>query len=121
MPNAVQCSVAAGTAVVWDNALWHCATANLSGRERVGHIAGFGAITDRLGALQIPPRHLATLEAEGRLPAGRKAAFGLELTAAEQAELAQDWGQAEQWIKQRTGGWPQVGAGPVKTGAVVTR
>ena len=45
----MQCSVPAGSMVVWDNSIWHTATSNFSGRDRVGHIAGYGAISARLG------------------------------------------------------------------------
>ena len=52
-PNCVQCVVPAGSMVVWDNSIWHTATSNFSGRDRVGHIAGYGAISARLGRRSI--------------------------------------------------------------------
>ena len=78
MPNCVQCAVPAGWAVVWDNATWHTATANTSGRDRVGSICGYGAIEARLGPMAVPAAHLAALAAGGALTPVRKAAFGLE-------------------------------------------
>jgi hypothetical protein len=122
MPNAVQCTVPAGTMVVWDNNVWHTATPNTSGRERVGHICGFGAITERLGGMEVPLEHLAVLQREGQMGAWRKAAFGMILTAQEEEELTEAWEAAERWVARWTGGQRSVGAaGPPKANAAVSR
>ena len=122
MPNCIQCTVPAGWMVVWDNNLYHTATANTSGRDRVGHICGFGAITERLGPMQMPTKHLAALERQGSLGAWRKAAFGMRLTTAEEGQLSEPREAAERWIARWTGGQRSVGLGGApKANAAILR
>jgi hypothetical protein len=68
MPNAVPFAVPAGTAVVFDTAVWHTALDNTSSRARQSVILGYNTVVPRrcTGEL-ISPRMLEALEAAGRL------------------------------------------------------
>jgi ectoine hydroxylase-related dioxygenase (phytanoyl-CoA dioxygenase family) len=101
MPNCVRCAVPAGSFVIFDTCIWHVAIPNTSSQPRVGTIAGFNAGSS---AASIPPAHLAVLESEGRMTAQRKAAFGLEMSDAEAAEVEVEEAAAAAYVKRRTGG-----------------
>lgn len=102
MPNCVRCCVPAGWAVLFDTASYHVALPNTSQRDRVGTIAGFSVDAP---PMQIPQHHIEALCHEGTWTARRKAAFGLELTAEEAAEVAPAREAAARWIRRQTGGY----------------
>ena len=91
MPNLIECSVKAGSAVAFDSSIWHTSFPNVSGVDRRTTLTGYRSSQSANNAAGGWPRGpgearagltlevLQRLDGEGKLPVTRRALLGLPL------------------------------------------